>query len=248
MRKLLEAQVRNWRIVIRTGCVCDSSEFKLTWNVIANQNKIVRKRLNWISPDSSAGLDFGHFIFGTPKCATPPHSMDTGESKKNSFSGDLIVLLFMLGIFYEFVYIKSGARLQSLFWRGSCGRQSLFAICDSTRNHLLLDGAWQSSTTLFAKSATNDDGTHVFLAIDTIIDFDFIFGIRFRLLIADIVASVELERLGNVINDRGNFAIILSSLSRVHCVEYANALADRKQLTCLSLVYRALSIVEPALS
>lgn len=113
---------------------------------------------------------------------------------------------------------------------------------------MLLDGAWQSSTTLLAKSATNDDGTHVFLAIDTIIDFDFIFGIRFRLLIADIVASVELERLGNVINDRGNFAIILSSLSRVHCVEYANALADRKQLTCLSLVYRALSIVEPALS
>lgn len=86
------------------------------------------------------------------------------------------------------------------------------------------------------------------LAIDTIIDFDFIFGIRFHLLIADIVASVELERLGNVVNDRGNFAIILPSLSRVHCVEYANALADRKQLTCLSLVYRALSIVEPALS
>lgn len=113
---------------------------------------------------------------------------------------------------------------------------------------MLLDGAWQSSTTLLAKSATNDDGTHVFLAIDTIIDFDFIFGIRFRLLIADIAASVELERLGNVINDRGNFAITLPSLSRVHCVEYANALADRKQLTCLSIVYRALSIVEPALS
>lgn len=113
---------------------------------------------------------------------------------------------------------------------------------------MLLDGAWQSSTTLLAKSATNDDSTHVFLAIDTIIVFDFIFGIRFRLLIADIVASAELERRGNVINDRGNFAIILLSLSRVHCVEYANALADRKQLTCLSLVYRALSIVEPALS
>lgn len=62
------------------------------------------------------------------------------------------------------------------------------------------------------------------------------------------LSPIELERLGNVINDRGNFAITLPSLSRVHCVEYANALADRKQLTCLSIVYRALSIVEPALS